>query len=157
MEVRLEQKPAFIVTGRKVWISGQNNEEFGAFWQQAHEDGLVERLRGMCGDVHTTVTKCAVFGVSRVEKDPDDRAFYFYIVTEAKGADDLETFTIPSGTWAIFTGRGELPMSLVNAEMDAFMRWLPQSGYRHAYAPELEVYLADGRVEFWLPVEREQA
>ncbi len=156
MEVRLEQKPAFPVTGRKIWIGGQNNEEFGAFWQQARRDGTVERLRGLCGDVRNTVTQSSVFGVSRVEKDPDCRAFFFYIVTEAEAAEGLESFSVPACEWAIFTGRGELPMSLVNAEMDAFMRWLPQSGYRHAHAPELEVYPDgdDQRVEFWLPIER---
>ena len=159
MEVRLERKPAFTVTGRKVWISGQNNEEFGAFWQHSHEDGLIDRLRALCGDAAATVTQSAVFGVSCVENDPDDRAFFFYIVTEAPGAAGLETFTIPACEWAIFTGRGKLPMSLVNAEMDAFMRWLPTSGYQHAHAPELEVYPFDdgNRVEFWLPIEARKA
>ena len=159
MEMRLEKQPAFTVTGRTVWISGQNNEEFGVFWLQAHADGLVDRLRALCGDVHSTVTQSAVFGVSRVEADPNNRAFFFYIVTEAPSAAGLETFTIPACEWAIFTERGELPMSLVNAEMDAFMRWLPASGYQHAHAPELEVYPFDdgNRVEFWLPIEPKKA
>ena len=45
-------------------------------------------------------------------------------------------------------------MSLVSAEMYAFMEWLPKSGYIHAFAPELEVYLANEKdsVEFWLPI-----
>jgi len=33
-----------------------------------------------------------------------------------------------------------VPESIVQAEMFAFMEWLPQSGYEHALAPEMEVY-----------------
>jgi AraC family transcriptional regulator len=41
--------------------------------------------------------------------------------------------------------------------MQAFMHWLPTSGFRHASAPELEVYPPDDAaggvlVEFWLPI-----
>lgn len=48
-----------------------------------------------------------------------------------------------------------LPMSLVHAERYAFGTWLPNSAYKHALAPELEVYPAADRslVELWLPIE----
>ncbi len=47
-----------------------------------------------------------------------------------------------------------MPEALIDAEMYAFTQWLPASAYRHANAPELEVYPArDGNpVEFWLPI-----
>lgn len=152
--MRIEEKPAFEVCGRKVWISGQNNEEFGEFWNESHENGLVERLKGFGTG---KITNSGVFGVSRVEKYPDNRQFFFYIAAEHTGEDDLEDFTVPACKWAIFEGAGELPMSLVNAEMEAFMKWLPSSGYVHAHAPELEVYPVSGaEVEFWLPVEEKK-
>lgn len=84
---RMVTAPAFRVSGVKVWISGQNNEEFGAFWERCNSDG-----------------------------------------SDA--------------------------MALIRAEMEAFMNWLPQSGFRHDSRPEIEVY-PDGTgvyVEFWLPV-----
>ena len=45
-------------------------------------------------------------------------------------------------------------MSLIDAEMYAFMEWLPASQYKHDNAPELEVYPSHDNklVEFWIPV-----
>ena len=45
------------------------------------------------------------------------------------------------------------------SEIYAFTQWLPASGYAHANAPEMEVYLpgvsgAEYVCEFWLPVMR---
>ena len=45
-------------------------------------------------------------------------------------------------------------MALIRAEMEAFMNWLPSSGYIHDNRPEIEVY-PEGTgvyVEFWLPI-----
>ena len=102
------------------------------------------------------VTKSDVLGVSCVEKDPNNRAFDFYIASECSELDGYEEYVVPAATWAIFRTKGKLPQALVNAEMYAFMEWLPTSGYEHAVAPELEVYPADESetVEFWLPVKR---
>ena len=69
----------------------------------------------------------------------------------------LTCYEAPAGTWAVFECHGQPPMSIVQAEMFAFMEWLPNSGYEHALAPEMEVYPADGEEtyqEFWLPVKR---
>lgn len=32
VEVRIEKKPGFKIVGRKIWISGTDNELFGRFW-----------------------------------------------------------------------------------------------------------------------------
>lgn len=156
-DVRIIDAPAFTAAGRKTWISGQDNAQFGAFWASAHQSGLVERLKALSKPAAQSVTGSSIFGISCVEKDPNNRAFDFFIAAETDEAQEgLEQYTVPACTWAVFTGEGELPMSLVNAEMYAFMQWLPSSGYRHAFAPELEVYPArDGSiVEFWLPIEK---
>ncbi|MBE5962059.1 MAG: GyrI-like domain-containing protein [Lachnospiraceae bacterium] len=154
VEVRIEEKPEFRVCGKKVWISGQNNEEFSVFWKEARETGLVERLKHiMC--------ECAMerscIGVSRVEKDPADRAFFFYIACETdQEENDLESFTIPAAKWAVFSNHGKsLGEALVEAELFCHFKWLKTSGYVHAMAPEMEVYPErDGSlVEYWLPIE----
>ena len=47
-------------------------------------------------------------------------------------------------------------MALIRAEMEAFMNWLPSSGYIHDNRPEIEVY-PEGTgvyVEFWLPIKK---
>ncbi len=152
VEVRIEEKGAFEVTGRKIWIGEQDNEKFGMFWAESRQNGLIKRLSDLAED---GMMEKSVFGVSRVEKDPANRAFYFYIAAETRAQpDDLEHFTVPAARWAIFSNRGTLPESLIEAELYCHMEWLPQSPYLHAPAPELEVYPAcdSELVEYWLPV-----
>lgn len=155
--VRIEKKPAFTVVGRKRWIGGQDNEQFGVFWSEAKENGLISALHAQSGGKPGTVTGAYVFGVSRVEKDPACQEFFFYIAaeTESRTVDSaLETFTIPACTWAIFSGHGELPDCLIEAEMYAWTKWLPESRCMHDFAPELEVYPAadEQAAEYWLPI-----
>jgi AraC family transcriptional regulator len=60
----------------------------------------------------------------------------------------------------VFENRGALPFALIDSEMYAFREWLPNSGYDHANAPEMEVYPIDHStlggtlVEFWLPIRK---
>lgn len=156
INVRIEEKSEFLVAGRKIWISGQDNEQFGEFWRVANENGLVSSLRKLSKNSPGKNTNSCVFGVSCVEKDPNNRAFNFFIATEINNnnIDDLEIYLIPSAKWVIFSNHGELPMSLIEAKIYAFREWLPTSGYQHAYAPELEVYPVHDNtlVEFWLPI-----
>ena len=154
VNVRIESKPAFDVTGIKTWIS--KVEDFHDFWNRCHEDQTISDLKTLVNYNAGEITQSLVFGVSRVENDPNYRDFYFYIVTEyaEKGQRDFETFTIPASQWAIFECKGPIEKALFEAEMYAFKEWLPSSGYVHAMAPELEVYPArDSQVvEFWLPI-----
>ena len=122
---RTEYKPAFTVTGIKTRISGQHNEEFAAFWQTCTADGTCERLQKASSSPETNVTHSRIMGVSRVEKDPDNRAFDFYIASEAGAADGFDSFRIDGGEWAVFEGDGNDAMALIRAEMEAFMNWLP--------------------------------
>lgn len=152
VSVRIEEQRAFEVTGRKIWIGSQDNDAFGAFWTESKQNGLIERLLSLAED---GVMEKSVFGVSRVEADPSNRVFYFYIAVETGVCPaDLEHFTVPAARWAIFSNCGPLPQSLVEAEMYCHREWLPNAPYVHAPAPELEVYPADNpaRVEYWLPI-----
>lgn len=157
VNVRVEEHEAFRTVGRKTWISGTDNEQFGTIWDDAHNNGLVDELKSLSTNADTNTTRSTIFGISRVEKDPDNRAFFFYVSSESESqiGEDLEEYTVPACKWAIFSNTGELPMSLVDAEMYAYMKWLPTSGYRHAHAPELEVYPErdSSLVEYWLPIE----
>lgn len=154
IKVRVEEKPSFTVSGTKVWISGQDNEQFGAFWNECNSNGVTEALKKASSDPSNNVTGSRIMGVSRVEADPNNRAFDFYIASEASKTDGYETFEIKCGKWAIFTGDENDAMALIRAEMEAFMNWLPNSEYEHDFRPELEVYpeREDVYVEFWLPV-----
>ena len=82
ISVRIEEKPAFRVIGRKVWITGQDNAQFDRFWSESHANGLIDRLRALSGGQPGKVTGATTVGVSRVEKEPANRAFYFFIAAE---------------------------------------------------------------------------
>ncbi len=45
MNIKIERKPTFSVCGKKVWITGQHNEEFGDFWNECNSSGFSERLK----------------------------------------------------------------------------------------------------------------
>lgn len=155
VELRIEEKPAFFVCGQKVWINGTNNEEFARFWQRANSGGLTDRLKKLNAP---SAMERGVLGVSRVEKDPDNRAFYFYIAAETTAAevsDELELFEIPKATWAVFSAHGEnIASALLEAEMYCHLSWLKEADYVHAQAPELEFYPAidSTLAEYWLPI-----
>jgi AraC family transcriptional regulator len=162
IKYRLINRPACEIIGRKTWISGPDNEQFGRFWDQCRAEGLFAVLEKVSNWQPGPQTGGITLGVSRVEQDPSKRDFYYMISVEKPPEaqlPDLETYQVPASMWAVFECRGRLPDAIVESEMYAFMEWLPSSEYVHAHAPEMEVYFAgpDGTseecyTEFWLPV-----
>jgi AraC family transcriptional regulator len=163
IKVRIEEKPAFQIIGRKTWIGGTDDEAtFGRFWERCKQDGLLfvlDAIRG--GRKPGPLTNGIYLGVSRVEKDPSNRSFFFYVGIESgtKPAEHrLEEVHVPASKWAVFENQGPMPQALVAAEMYAFTEWLPSSSYVHAKVPEMEVYppgdapQGSTPVEFWLPI-----
>lgn len=64
VKVRIEKKPEFKIIGRKIWISGtDDNEAFGAFWEKSHQDGLIDALKGIYRNNNNTVLNSQVFGL----------------------------------------------------------------------------------------------
>jgi len=148
---RIVERPEFDVVGKQTWIAGPDNESFGRFWQQCQDDGTLDLLRRISGNMPGTQTGGMVIGVEALSG------------YDAEEADGLERCHVETGQWAVFDGSGVMPLSLVHAEMHAFMEWLPASSYVHALAPEMEVYPpgtanAPGEVlcEFWLPLKEKK-
>ena len=164
IQFRIIDRPAFEVIGKKTWISGQDNDLFGIFWDECKAEGLLGTFEKINGFQPGPQTNGVTLGISQVEKDPANRAFYYMIATEKTKVytdTELECYQVPSSTWAVFECRGTAPTSIVEAEIYAFTQWLPASGFVHAQAPEMEVYLEgnneEGYVcEFWLPVQRKE-
>lgn len=167
IKVHLIQKPAFEVIGKHTWIAEQDNQLFGQFWDACQREGLFDQFAQLAGGQTGAQTKSSLLGVSCVEKDPAERAFYYLIAIEKPvglPADHpamagLIHHTVPAALWAVFECIGKIPDALVASEMYAFTEWLPASGYEHAHAPEMEVYFPgkdgtspDSYCEFWLPI-----
>ena len=144
---RIIDRPAFDVIGRQAWIGGPDNEAFGRFWQQCAADGTLNRLNRISAGGPGPQTGGVVIGVSRVEADPARREFFFLIGVEvppgvpAEDASGLERITVAASRWAVFDGSGDMPHSLVQAEMYAFLEWLPASPYTHARAPAIRAMI----------------
>jgi AraC family transcriptional regulator len=158
---RLIERPAIPIVGKKTWIAGPDNESFGRFWAECAAQGVMARLEQLSGFRPGAQTGGISLGVSRVEQNPAKRAFHYMIAVERPAGvavSDLECYEVPASQWAVFECRGQVPQGIVAAEMYAFMEWLPMSGFVHALAPEMEVYLPgdstrpDYVCEFWLPI-----
>ena len=159
---RIVELPAFEIAGKKTWIAGvDDSQAFGRFWDQCRADGLFSAFESLTGLQPGPRTNGAILGISRVEQDPARREFYYMVAVEKPAGPPpagLECYQVPASLWAVFECRGALPDAIVNSEIYAFTQWLPSSGYRHALAPEMEVYPPDANpgdepyCEFWLPV-----
>ncbi len=159
-QYHLIKRLAFEVLGKKTWITGQDNALFSRFWEECRESGLFQQFKTLSAFRPGLQTGGTTLGISRVESDPACREFFYMIAIE-KPQDapesDLEVYQVPAATWAVFECRGTIPDALVESEIYAFTQWLPDSGYIHAMAPEMEVYPPEkdgpeAYCEFWLPV-----
>lgn len=78
---------------------------------------------------------------------------YYIAATRASAPEDMEEYTVPSGTWAVFPCRGPMPQAMQDLQRRIISEWLPSSGYEYAEAPDIEVYSADNlHNEVWLPI-----
>jgi AraC family transcriptional regulator len=157
---RIMACPSFEVIGKKTWIGGQDNDLFGRFWQECRSNGLLATLGRLRAGRGGPQTGGLTLGISRVEQDPTRREFDYMIAIEKPAGclpgllEGMEIYRVPAAQWAVFECRGKVPEVIVQAEMLCFMEWLPNSGYEHALAPEMEVYLdQDEYCEFWLPIQ----
>ncbi len=158
---RVIEKPAFDVIGKKTWIAGQDNDLFGQFWAQCHKEGLFAVFERLSAGQPGIQTGSSLLGISCVENNPANRAFYYMIAIEKpeNPTNELELHRVPASQWAVFECAGKVPEAIVKSEIYAFTEWLPSSEYEHAHAPEMEVYFPgndgnseDSYCEFWLPV-----
>lgn len=111
-QFRIIDRPAFEVIGKKTWISGQDNDLFGIFWEECKAEGLFGIFEQISGFQPGSQTNGVTLGISQVEKDPADRAFYYMIAIEkTKDCTDteLESYQVPSAIWAVFECRGRFP------------------------------------------------
>ncbi|WP_186438482.1 GyrI-like domain-containing protein [Cohnella terricola] len=143
MDHRIVTKPGFEIIGfsiRTRTADGENNREIPAFWQRYMEEKMGERLSGLA------VTN-AEYGICD-EFDMDSGEFSYIIGVEVKEGAEAPEGTIrrtyPEQTYAVFTTPKVEPDRFTEAIQSTwgaiFGEWLPQSGYEHAAAAEIEYY-----------------
>lgn len=156
MEYRIEDRGEFEVIGKAERITcrdGENFRRIPQFWDECCSDGTYEKMLSKAKG-NTT------FGIC-MDMELEKEQFSYMVAGEYDGSspkDGLTVRKIPASTWAVFTSRGPLPGSIQRVTEKIFQEWFPATGYEHADAPELEVYLEgdtkseDYECEVWIPV-----
>ncbi len=79
------------------------------------------------------------------------------------GADDLDSLSVPAGTWAVFESSGRFPETLQYLWRDVFTQWFPSNPYVSRPGPEIlrvarmSPDRTEADTELWIPVERTTA
>lgn len=155
MNYRIETKEAFRVVGVSVPLHKDIEKNFSVIppkWEEISTDGTLTRLIGMMD--------ASPKGVLGVCACMDGGPWKYYIsVSTTQPKEDLEEYTVPAATWAIFPGEGT-SQSIQELEQRIVTEWLPTSGYEYGSAPDVEVYLNSdpqhAQYEVWIPVVRKQ-
>lgn len=151
MNYRIETKEAFRIVGVSVPLYKEIEKNFAIIppkWQEISQNGTLQRLIGMMD-----TPPMGVLGVSTCNDTEQWR--YYIAVSTSQAQGDLEEYTVPAATWAIFPGQGT-NQSIQELEQCIVTEWLPTSGYEYGNAPDVEVYLnpdpQNAQYEVWIPV-----
>lgn len=153
MNYRIETKDAFRIVGVSVPLEKDIEKNFAVIprkWQETAMNGTLQKLTGLMD-----TQPMGVLGVSTCN---DTEQWRYYIAVASSQTDqDLEEYTVPAATWAIFPGTGT-NQSIQELERRIVTEWLPTSGYEYGSAPDVEVYLnpdpQNAQYEVWIPVVR---
>ena len=153
MNYRIETKDAFRIVGVSVPLEKDIEKNFAVIprkWQEIVMNGTLQKLTGLMD-----TQPMGVLGVSTCN---DTEPWRYYIAVASSQTDrDLEEYTVPAATWAVFPGTGT-NQSIQDLERRIVTEWLPTSGYEYGSAPDVEVYLnpdpQNAQYEVWIPVVR---
>ncbi|WP_070120997.1 AraC family transcriptional regulator [Bacillus marinisedimentorum] len=156
MNYRIVEKEAFEVIGKGKRVrtaNGENMKTIPAFWDEMNKNGTSVKL---CKPDSEDV----MYGIC-MEFDRDLEEFTYFIAGNKPDGTvpaEFEVKQIPASTWAVFDVRGAMPDAMQKVWGRIFSEWFPATGYAHAEAPELELYLPgnpadeDYRSEIWIPI-----
>ncbi|MEO3856036.1 AraC family transcriptional regulator [Acrocarpospora sp. B8E8] len=160
MRYRLVEKETFKVVGKKARVP---------LVHEGMNPAIVAFIRGLGKETINRIADLSdqePHGILGITDDADEsRAegteldYYHAAATTAPTPDDLESLTVPAGTWAVFENSGPFPHSLQYMWRDVYTQWFPSNPYQSMPGPTLlSTRLSeDGTqadAELWIPVER---
>ncbi|MGW7209279.1 AraC family transcriptional regulator [Streptomyces sp. NPDC054837] len=161
MRYRIVEKDEFRVVGRKVRVP---------LVHEGMNPAIVDFIRGLGQETLRRIEDLSdqepqgILGVSD-NLDPSraegtELDYWHGVVSGAPVPDDMESLTVPAGTWAVFENSGPFPQALQYLWRDVFTQWFPSNPYRSRPGPELlrtrlTPDAAQADAELWIPVERD--
>jgi AraC family transcriptional regulator len=158
MRYRIVEKPEFRIAGKMARVP---------LVHEGMNPAIVEFVRGLGQE---TLQRIAALsdqepqGIVNVSDNlADSRAegteldYYHGVVTTADAPADMDTLTVPAGTWAVFDSSGAFPQALQYLWRDVFTQWFPSNPYRSRPGPEilrtrLSQAATEADAELWIPV-----
>lgn len=156
MNYRIETKDAFRIVGVSVPLEKEIEKNFAVIpskWQEIATNGTLQRLTQMMN-----AQPMGILGISTCNDEEEWR--YYIAVSTSMEKGELEEYTVPPATWAVFPGSGTND-SIQELERRIVTEWLPTSGYEYGNAPDVEVYLnpdpQNAQYEVWIPIVKKQS
>ncbi|WP_405607975.1 GyrI-like domain-containing protein [Streptomyces sp. NBC_00076] len=160
MRYRVVEKEEFRVVGRKARVPLVHegmNPAIAAFIRGIGQETL-QRIQSLSDQAPEGIVAVSDnLDESRAEGTELD--YYHGVVTRAAVPEDMDSLTVPAGTWAVFKNSGPFPQALQYLWRDVFTQWFPSNPYRSRPGPEilrtrLSQDAAQADAELWIPVER---
>ncbi|MED3561998.1 GyrI-like domain-containing protein [Bacillus xiapuensis] len=158
MKYSVIEKGPFQIVGIKrkfSTVNGENLLGIPKLWDEMNTDGTSERLYELNnGSIKGVLGVC----VSDSSQQPNEMDYWVAAEYEGPVPEGFINFEIPASKWVVFEVRGAMPHAMQNAWKQIFTEWFTTSGFKHADAPEMEVYPGgdpssdDYYSEIWLPV-----
>ncbi|MFB7991666.1 GyrI-like domain-containing protein [Streptomyces sp. NPDC056002] len=161
MRYRVTEKPEFHVVGRKARVPLVHegvNPAIADFIRGIDKE-TVRRIHALSDQEPEGIVSVSD-GLDPSRAEGTELDYYHAAVASAAGPDDLDTLTVPAGTWAVFDSSGPFPQTLQHLWRDVFTQWFPSNPYRSRPGPEilstrLSPDAAQADAQLWIPVERE--
>jgi|WetSurMetagenome_2_1015567.scaffolds.fasta_scaffold33002_3 AraC family transcriptional regulator len=161
MDYRIIEKPAFEIIGRSRkfrTVNGENFIKIPQFWQEYMATPEYKTLMDLTGGKPGEVTGGGCLGICFGGEETNWDPFSYGIGIEKtikKSPVKFEVMPVPAASWAVFDCTLD---NLQDITKRIFSEWFPSTGYEHAPAPELEIYLPGNfndvtmKCQIWMPV-----
>ena len=154
MEYQIVQREEFRIVGFRMPLPMDVEEGFQAVPQFWGETG--PRIGALIPLMDPGTP--GLLGVSTCHRE-EENYYYIAVASNAPAPEGTYEWTVPTATWAVFTGSGQQPTAIQELQKRIVAEWLPDSGYEWAQAPDVEVYLSEPGAEelqfqVWLPIQK---
>ena len=153
MKYRVVEKEGFKVIGRRKITPPSGTPGNRGTWRAAREDGSIDQMIKLMSPPKPFLGLCFGFG--------EDRSDDNMVGIEWNGGDieGLESYTFPKLNWLVFTDEGKIDERPLLKMWDTIYRdFMPQSEYKQANLPTIEIYLERDiernfcKLEVWIPL-----